>query len=281
MRLIGPLLAFALAFGALAQEAQPPYERVLIPIVVNTPIAGAFGSLWQTFFTVRNDADQAVVVESLPEGPCTFCPPVPPHQTIALGITAPDPNSGTFLYVGSPGLGKVTLSLRVQDLSRQALTWGTSIPVVRERNAFTGKLQLLDIPVDNRFRLALRVYDIDPPASRQVRVRVFTNMSSPYYQAPVDSSTPLVDTTVTLTPKFAQGSDRFADQPGTSMIGDLVAAYPQLTSVPPLRPGVEGLDTTPRIRIEMDPMTQGVRFWAFVSVTNNETQHVTVIAPQE
>src|SRR5438105_3909947 len=76
----------------------------------------------------------------------------------------------------------ISLSLRVQDVSREARTWGTTVPVVRERDAFTGRLQLLDVPVDDRFRVALRVYDFDePPASgsydRAVRIRFYQGES--------------------------------------------------------------------------------------------------------
>jgi hypothetical protein len=41
-------------------------------------------------------------------------------------------------------------------------------------------------------------------------------------------------------------------------------------------PEVRGVET---IRVEISPQTPGMRYWAFVSVTNNETQHVTNIAP--
>ncbi len=34
-----------------------------------------------------------------------------------------------------------------------------------------------------------------------------------------------------------------------------------------------------RLRIDVLPVSPGTRIWAFVSVTNNETQHVTIIAP--
>ena len=39
------------------------------------------------------------------------------------------------------------------------------------------------------------------------------------------------------------------------------------------------LGAVPLLRIEVTPVTPGLRFWTFVSVTNNETQHVTLITP--
>jgi hypothetical protein len=34
------------------------------------------------------------------------------------------------------------------------------------------------------------------------------------------------------------------------------------------------------LRIEVGPAPGGVKIWGFASVTNNTTQHVTVISPQ-
>src|SRR5260370_32300719 len=51
---------------------------------------------------------------------------------------------------------------------------------------------------------------------------------------------------------------------------------PSRAGVTSTLPELQGVD---RVRIEITPATDGLRLWAFVSVTNNETQHVTVIAP--
>lgn len=42
----------------------------------------------------------------------------------------------------------------------------------------------------------------------------------------------------------------------------------------PLPPGVEWL----RLRIE--PVSEGFSYWGFVSVTNNETQLISIVTPQ-
>ncbi len=33
-----------------------------------------------------------------------------------------------------------------------------------------------------------------------------------------------------------------------------------------------------KVRIEIEPQTTGIRYWAFVSVTNNETQQITTLS---
>jgi hypothetical protein len=35
-----------------------------------------------------------------------------------------------------------------------------------------------------------------------------------------------------------------------------------------------------RIRIEIEPLDGRAEYWAYVSVTNNATQHVTIVSPQ-
>jgi hypothetical protein len=256
MKHIAFLLIVLMATSLMAQPVlQPPYERVLIPVFITGSIPGAFGSLWTTQLTVRNESNEAVVVTNLPVALCGACPPAQPRSTFSLPLVVHNPNAGVFLYVGKPGLGKVDFALRVQDVSRQAQTWGTALPVVREKDVHSDSIQVLDIPTDSQFRSALRVYDFDTPADRMVRLRIFA----------LGGNTPLVDTALTLTGP-PQDYPTYPDRPGIAMISDLVGAFPQLAGVQ-------------RLRIVLDSMTDGLQFWAFVSVTNDETQHVTAITP--
>jgi hypothetical protein len=39
------------------------------------------------------------------------------------------------------------------------------------------------------------------------------------------------------------------------------------------------LADVPRVRVDVEAVSAGLRFWAFASVTNNATQHVTVVTP--
>jgi hypothetical protein len=275
------LATFYAAAGIAQPISQPPYERILVPISIVEPIPGAYGSMWVTELKGRNNSNQGAVVTTVPEGLCTLCPQMPAHKNFDFRQFVPNPNAGVYVYVGAPAAGKVSFSLRIQDISRQAQTWGTDIPVVREQQVYKGTLHLLDVPVDSRFRSALRVYDFDTPSDeslRAVRVRIYDMCGI----GPIDgrcSDSPLVDTVLTLTVSGAQSSAIFPDHPAAAMIGSLVDAFPQLASIPPtalaggkLRPATA--------RIEIDPVTPEIRFWAFVSSTNNETQHVTAITPR-
>lgn len=262
-RRIHAVLSVLAVFAVTPAFGQAPFERVLVPILLDSPVPGAFGSLWKTELIGRNESASSVevTVGRFPSGSCAQPPcGYQPFSSFAPFAGFTNPNGGLFLYVGAPGAGKVTLALRIRDLSRQALTWGTSIPVVREAQTFTSNLQLLDVPTDARFRVALRIYDFDSPNDRAVRLRIYDLNPSP-----VGPRTELVDTVLQLRPPFDPGFDVI---PGSAVMTDLIGTFPQLTSAQ-------------RLRIVLDPVSSDLRFWAFVSVTNDETQHVTVIVPDK
>ena len=262
-------LALSISLSVSIVHAQQiPYERILVPLPYSASLPGAFGSLWSTTLTAVNDSDADVRVTECPACLCVeSCGERSPHESFDLQLSFPQgySSAGAFVYVGNPAAGRVRFTLRVQDVSREALTWGTTVPVVRERDAFTGRLQLLDVPVDDRFRVALRVYDFDePPASgsydRAVRIR--------FYQG--ESRTALFETVSQFFP-YRAGTAGYPIASPTLFIGNIVTEFPALGALPP----------DARVRIEMEPASAGLRYWAFASVTNNETQHVTVIAPAQ
>jgi hypothetical protein len=146
----------------------------------------------------------------------------------------------------------VSFSLRVRDISRDAFSWGTEIPVIRQNELYSGTVQLLNVPVEQRFRLALRVYDFDGRGSGRIAMRIFK----------LGSNTPLVETEIGLDQSYVVD-----EVPPQVTFVNLVAAFPQLS-------GAGG------VRIELTPLTNPMRYWAFVSITNQETQQVTVVTPQ-
>lgn len=249
--------------SSLTVLAQPAPERVLVPIAIEGQVPGANGSLWETRLAISNPGSAAVVVEGIEAGCNGICtgvqPIIEPGFTIFPIPLVPNGAFALLLHVG-PGGDELDIHLRVQDVSRQADTWGTSIPVVRESDAFTGKFNLIDIPVDNaRFRSLLRVYGFANNVDGAVLVRIFKTL--PEQREPFHSFVPdalLAEHTLHL--------------PATP--SPYAPGYTQL----PLWLLPEIPDGT-RLRVEVSPLTGG-RIWGFVSVTNNQTQHVTVIAPE-
>ena len=218
------------------------FEPVFFPIAFSGP--GALGSQWTTQITLRNDNDYSVPVLPLSTfnlGCVLECDSlVTKNSTRTTGINTPN---GFFAYVPRQASPAVHFNTLIKDLSRQSEALGTEIPVVREKDFFGRPLELLNVPTDPRFRVALRVFGASAGASLTIQ--------------PLNSDDPLVSTVVvpTGTPPVAQ-------------ISDLVATYPQLAGKGNLR-----ITLTPTIRGNPD-------LWALISVTNNATQHVTTISPQ-
>jgi len=250
-------LLLLLAPAALAAE-----EKVLIPIKAFS-VPGANGSVWSSQLAISNHSERSIIVGGV--GPCVVIPcgsvELSPNTTIFTGIYT------SLLGVDSSDALGVTFQLRVQDTSRQAQTWGTSIPAVRARDAFVGRTaNLVDIPLTDAFRVMLRVYDFDPPVSfdpaelRQVKLR--------FYAVDATQSEPTGVPDLLL----SETIETFVIHPTEPFTAPPTLSIP-LWSIPELA-GHE------RIRIELEPISPGLRFWAFASVTNNATQHVTVIVPQ-
>lgn len=238
-------------------------ERILLPVVVNgQPLPGGHGSQWVTELTVTNTGSEHLGIGGI-ETVCQVpgCGPsmLVPNATIfpvTVGPSTTAPGTGTFISVDR-ATSDFVITLRVQDVSRQALTWGTRIPTVPESEAFRDRLSLPDVPMDDRFRSLLRIYDFDPAPGHVVRIRFreldeSRNLATEAVVEPI-----LKELALELT-----GSPRTSD-PGYNAVR--LWEIPELQGAKRLRVDIEG--------------SGDFTFWAFVSVTNNETQHVTVVAP--
>lgn len=278
MRLIiGTILATLLTSSAVGQTVS--YERILLPIVIAGELPGAFGSRWVTHVAITNTADRPVVIlgyNPYPSG-CVIgvCPPVPPtpaNETFFPVITPGQITQGAIIEVDRQFGPDVRFQLRAQDVSREGADAGTELPVVREANFFTDVLNLLDVPIVTAFRTRLRLYDVDAHDQAQVSVRFYkVNLA---LQSPIAISingTPPPQPDALLT----QRTVRFeVEHRGTDPAFDIgYAEIDDLTTVAELH----GVD---HVRVEIRPVTTGLRFWAFATVTNNDTQRFAVISPQ-
>ena len=214
------------------------FERVLIPVVFHGP--GAFGSNWVTELSLAN----------------TNSYPVEPWRPIAgrtsidskpVVFGSEDAPNGLFLIVPRQATPALTFHAAVRDTSRADSEWATEIPVAREAQFSNNPVELLDVPIDPRFRTMLRIYSPEasiPDSNSQVHVTVYS----------LDDGHVLRE----LFPSLVNSSD--AEHPAFVSVSDL------MNGLPSGRAGVQ---------------VQGpVKLWAFATVTNNVTQHVTVVSPQ-
>jgi hypothetical protein len=225
------------------------FERVLIPVAFAGP--GAHGSQWTTELSVLNRSSYTV---SLFRPLATGDPIAGRPLRIPLSGSA----GGKLLFVPRESAGAMAFNLLVRDTSRQSEDWGTEVPVVREAGFSTDAVELLNVPVDPRFRLTLRVYGLDSAAG-DAYITVYSmetgnNISVPK-RFPLSSATP-------CEPAIPCGSD----DPAFALI-DVLSE-------------MSGLPASGRIGIRVQATYAAQPIWGFVTVTNNTTQHVTVISPQ-
>jgi hypothetical protein len=258
MKRYGLLLALLLCTPAAAIAQRPAeFERVLLP-VYNAPMPGAFGSIWTTELWMHNSGDSDAWIR-YPECHVSACAP---SFNLRSGSTVQPPiarrPAGVLLWIPKERSSSVHFTLRAQDVSRQAQTWGTDIPAVREAEFLTSTAHLLNVPTTEAFRQTLRIYDAESRAEAEFLVRIYDQDSNALI------SERAFKTVGAGNPPPDYG---MPGQPGSVEIGP----FASIIGIPP---------TITRVRLEVVPLTSGVRFWTFMSVTNNETQHITLITPQ-
>jgi len=238
----GPVTAFIDYFAPDAPPDPAFFEPVVFPTLVTG--AGAFGSQWTSDVSVRNDS----TLLSLP-ATSSFLSAVPPFRTLTFtGVNAP---AGAVFYASRQVAPLTYFDVLVRDLSRQAQTLGTEIPVVREWDLYGRAIELLNVPNDPKYRVALRVFRLD--GGTNVDVSIYPMQDAGVGEIAADFMTLTQPSTAST---LTSGS-----------ILDLNGKYPQLAGKGPLR-----------IRI-FPGLVPPRSAWAFVSVTNNETQDVTIISP--
>ncbi|MDQ3281826.1 MAG: hypothetical protein M3Q69_10465 [Acidobacteriota bacterium] len=230
------------------------FERILFPLLFDAP--GANGSHWVTEATISNP--MRAVVETFAE---RFAPGALVHR---VGGDAP---RGFTMLVPRDEAPSMSFELRARDTAREAESYGVEIPVVRESDLIVGdpaavvatarqarEITLLDVPLERGYRTKLRIYSFDPAmdaftAEMGVRVRInrvaggISELRAPLKR---DCEPRLCE----VTPWYAE-----VDLPQGTATGNGARA-----------------DVFVEVR-------GGAMSWAFITVTNNTTQQVTVVTP--
>jgi hypothetical protein len=247
-RLLFFLAALLLTVPLLAQSG-PNFERILLPIFTN-PVHGAFGSEFHTELRAYNDSQFTLTVHGFDRQCPVLCIPLPdlpfelpPQREVEPQDFLMSGNPGRFIYVPKDRMADLSMNLRVFDVTRSALNFGTEMPIVRAADFRINRLTLLGIPTDPKFRNTLRIYSPD-----------FTNvLISINDQPPVRVS-------------LTAGADMFSPSYG------VFTDFP--TGQGPVRVTID----IESLIITLVPIETPV--WAFVTVTNNETQAISTITPQ-
>jgi hypothetical protein len=218
------------------------FDRILIPVIYNGP--GQKGSRWATDLWMMNGSNYSVPFLR------GAVPQLDAEQIASVVVDAPN---GHILYPVRGTTDELSINVLARDLSRQSEALGTEIPVVRERDFENRRILLMNIPSDPAFRVTLRAYALDElPLDGRMN----------YWIYDLETGAQVAFGILRLEPPANEQT------PWSGTIGDLLAVHPEIAN--------KG-----RLRLSISPLRAdtGARFWAFISVTNNETQHVTVISP--
>ncbi|HYI08193.1 MAG TPA: hypothetical protein VEK57_03900 [Thermoanaerobaculia bacterium] len=228
------------------------FERVLFPLLFDT--TGAGGTQWRTETSIANPNPytidnynniQPLVCVTFPCGER-----ISPH---AYGkFNGGEYAHGVALLVPRGEASALSFQSRVRDISHDEDSFGSEVPVVRERDMVRGgDATLLDVPLDPRYRARLRVY------------------------------------------AFAEGDGEIS---GATLNIDPHGPDPSFSDDVILRRECDGDCSATPYYVEMNLRSLGVgsranisittarasdfrwMSWAFVSVTNNKTQQVTIVS---
>jgi len=216
------------------------FARFLLPPLFDSN--GAFGAHWVTDAVVFNNGTRAGLFTKI-----GTLDAIPQRTTDLAAALGPHP-AGLFLFVPRDAIGAMQFNTTVREASRDGGTFGATIPVAREEN-FRGSLDILNVPYDPRYRLQLRVYGdfTGETFARRAAVSVITNDDRFVGETDVELLTPPGD---------------FGTPPSATI---------------DLGPMLAKLSAGTRVRVNLG--TSPARVWGFITLTNNDTQHVTVYAP--
>jgi hypothetical protein len=264
------LLCSTGAFNSTLAQA-PGFEKILFPIVTNFEVPGAFGSRWVCKASVLNTSHETVAIDGgsfcfdCRQGATATLEPGMSYSVVPLEGTGGIP--GSFLFVERRFDEMLHFSLLARDISRSTATWGTEIPVVRESQFRSDFIELLGVPPSpNNYRYTLRIYSIDSGGGL-VNVTVFEQRAFTLPHGPIERDREIGNAYYTMIPP----------DPRTSFAENF-PPYAEVTALP--IKSEPGLDVE-SLRVEVEPIRPpGLRIWAFLTLTNNDTQSVTVISPR-
>jgi hypothetical protein len=257
---------FVIFFLAIPLAAQTVigYERLLLPIALptTTTTPGALGTEWRMELWYENASTRDIGMFQPAQCPIPPCPIFAPANSIgSYPIIFHNPGgNGAFFHVPSIVASQISFSARLMELSRQAQPTGVNLPIVHERDFLRERSTLLGIPAGSGIRSALRVYDLRLQRGSAVQVEVLSERGEVVATAilrPGDhpSVPPVLEPGVPY------------NLPGFDAIFDITSAFPELAQFE-------------RYHLRLTPMNEGALYWAFVSVTHNESQHVLLITPR-
>lgn len=247
-----------LLFCSLAAFAQTTTDTgpVLIPINPGT-VNGVNGSVWKTTLWALNTDSSGAIAVNCGQTPC---PNIPSGITQALAAPSFATHPGYFLQAqkvaADGGVGQLNpntfwLELRSVDSVTAMQNAGIQIPIVHMDEFFAGPLFISHIPLNGHSRMKLRIYGLH---NGEVSPLVQELESDP-------ANPDILTSGQFLNNGFAQLS---------GAIDGMVPSYAEIDLPSSPRGAIEAL------RVWIYPVTNDNPIWAFVTITDNDSQQVTI-----
>lgn len=243
-----PLLLIV-ALPVAAQEM----EQLLLPVSPSVVMCDK-NSRYETRLITYNQSDRAVRPRCADDS-CGVIPPAEGREIAGAAQAVPLPS---FLFLPKDQADKLRMSLVAEsgDRDHPEDRSFSELPIVRASEFRDTKVTFVGVRLDEGFRQTVRIFGLDGTRYDQVAVRVYDLATEKLlYDEPM-LLFPLTD---------EQNASGQALRPSFSMECDLSSELPP---------------TGGHVRIEIEPLTEGLKFWAFVSVTNNKTQHFYTVVPR-
>ena len=243
------LLLCALALPIFAQEM----EQILSPVAPSVVMC-AYNSRYETHLVTYNQNARKVKTVCASDG-CGEIGPAAGREIAGNASSVPLP---TFLYMPKADANGLRMSLIVEsgDRDNQEDRSFAELPIVHASDFVDKKMSFVGVRMDPGFRQTVRIFGLDGTTYGEVQVRVYDLATEEL----------VYDEEMWLWPLSDERNEQgLALRPSFSMECDLSSDIPA---------------TGRHVRIEIEPLSEGLKFWAFVSVTNNRTQHFYTIVPR-
>lgn len=254
------LLCFVFCFAATSLAREDQYLRYLLPITISG-LEGRNGSVWGTETWIATTGTRTVSIFPTPTClfiTCGFGDVLVPNVTVfANYYTAFPAPHGLLVHLDAAFAEKVTISHRLHESSRRENRFGIDLPVVPESEFKNATIDLVNVPVDPDVRYTLRAYALPEDETPAVLVNIYRIAAGEYDEL-------LSTRQLGLEPSPPSTSPfRF-----TPAYGEVTSMLDELSDLP----------AGTKLRITLTPDNRA-RIWAFLTVIDNETQHVTIVRP--
>ncbi len=260
-RVVTGLLLLGAMRGLFAQDVPADLEARLVPLAVRD-VPGAFGSRWSATLVGLNGRDGVLVyglnyvnpVLPLPAGLPWSASPIPTRD-----FEAP----GSIIYVPKEASDDVNMAIVIRQ-DGASLPDEISMPVVRQSEFVSRPIYFLGLQDNVDERTHLRVYSLDLHLSRiAVRFQILAPNAQFTWRVVHDATIDLdVKQRTSLWPY---------DRP--------LPVRPWATQIA-LDPLFDASRSSGPYIIVLTPLTDGAKLWAFVSETDNTTQHIQLMFSQ-